>query len=337
MPSDPRTTRAIAALAQPIAEFRTLVEGALGQADAFLAAHGASDEDQAERARAELGAFAGARVNAPAFATLFPKARRVDAAALDALRRAVAVLQSIRDQGDALFTVDVPAGASLGTAVNAALSAAGRAFGAVMLAELVRGGRYQRAEHDRLLDAVEFHTWTKTERRCAPPLVIEVDGADLHASALAEFADGREKLVLVVRGSCAPAPLARCITPGTFVLQTADGSGLDRVSSFDGPAIAAMVPEGAAVFLHDPLGGREAWQRLTVQHLPEPPRRAIRGISAFQMGQDLSLLGDLARTPFAVPAAGAAGAAGTPAVGAADAVDRIASWLLTQSGLNGQG
>ena len=45
-------------------------------------------------------------------------------------------------------------------------------------------------------------------------------------------------------------------------------------------------------------------------------RRSARsaGISAFQMGEDLRLLADLARTPFAVP--GANGAA-TPAVGAA--------------------
>jgi len=137
----------------------------------------------------------------------------------------------------------------------------------------------------------------------------------------------------VVRGPCAPAPLARCVTAGTLVLQTTDGTGLDRVASFDGPAIAAMLPQGAAVFMHDPLGGREPWQRITVHHLPDAPKRAIGGLSAFQMGQDLSLLADLARTPFAVPAAGGAG---TPAVGASDAVDRIASWLITQSGLSGQ-
>ena len=334
MPSDPRTAQAISALAQPIAEFRMLVEGALAQAEAFLAAQGATGEDQAARARVELGAFAESRVNAAAFASLFPKARRVDGAALDALRRAVDVLQSVRARGDDLFVVNVPPGARLGAAVSAALAAAGRAFGAVMLAELVRGGRYHAAEHDRLLDEADFTAWTKTERRIAPPLVIEVDGADLHAGALADFADGREKLLLVVRGACAPAPLARCITPGTLVLQTADGSGLDRLASFDGPAIAAMVPEGAAVFLHDPLGGREPWQRLTVRHLPNAPKRAVGRLSAFQMTEDLHLLADLARTPFAVPTAAGAG---TPAVGASDAVDRIASWLLGQSGLDGQG
>jgi hypothetical protein len=333
MPSDPRIALAISALAQPIAEFRALVQGALTQADTFLAAQGATPDDEAERARAELGAFADMRIDAAAFASLFPKARRVDSDALEALRRAVAVLRAVVARGDDLFKVVVPSGARLGIAVNAALGGVGRAFGAVMLAEVVRGGRYHAAQHDRLLDEVEFLAWNKVERRFAPPLIIGVDGADLHAGALTDFADGREKLVLVVRGPCGPAPLARCITPGTLVLQTTDGSGLDRVASFDGPAIAAMLPEGAAAFLHDPLGGRESWQRLTVTHLPDAPKRPIGGLSAFQIGEDLRLLGDLARTPFAVPAAGGAA---TPAVGASDAVDKIASWLLGQSGLSGQ-
>jgi hypothetical protein len=333
MPSDSRTAQAIAALAQPIAEFRTLVQGALAQADAFLAAQGATAGERAERARGELGAFADSRMDAAAFAALFPKARHVEPVALDALRRAAVVLRSVGARGHDLFTVTVPSGARLGIAVNAALGGVGRAFGAVMLAELVRGGRYQAAQHDRLLDEVEFLAWNKAERRFAPPLVIEVDGTDLHAGALTDFADGRQKLVLVVRGACGPAPLARCITPGTLVLQTTDGSGLDRVASFDGPAIAAMVPEGAATFLHDPLGGRESWQRLAVVHLPGAPKRPIGGLSAFQIGEDLRLLGDLARTPFAFPAAGGTA---TPAVGSTDAVDKIASWLLGQSGLSGK-
>jgi hypothetical protein len=333
MPSDPRTALAVSALAQPIAAFRALVDGALTQADTFLDAQGATGDEEAERTRAELGAFADMRIDAAAFASLFPKARHVEADALAALQRAAAVLRSVSVRGDELFRVEVPSGARLGIAVNAALGGVGRAFGAIMLAELVRGGRYQSAQHGRLLDEAEFLSWNKAERRVAPPLVIEVDGTDLHAGALADFADGRQKLVLIVRGPCGPAPLARCITPGTLVLQTTDGSGLDRVASFDGPAIAAMVPDGAATFLHDPIGGRESWQRLTVTHLPDAPKRAVGRLSAFQLGEDLRLLGDLARTPFAVPGANGATA---HAVGATDAVDKIATWLLGQSGLSGQ-
>jgi hypothetical protein len=332
MPSDPRIAQAITALAQPVAEFRALIEGALAQADAFIAAHGATADEKAARARAELGVFASGRIDAAAFASIFPAARHVDPGAFGTLRRAADVLRSVKVRGDELFHVEVPPGARMGTVVNEALGRVGRAFGAVMLTELVRGGRYHAALHGRLLDELEFLEWNKAERRFAPPLVIEVDGADLLAGALMDFADGREKLVLVVRGPCGPAPLARCITPGTFVVQTTDGSGLDRAAAFDGPAIAAMVPDGAATFLHDPLGGRESWQRLTVTHLPDAPKRAIGGLSAFQMGEELRLLRDLARTPFAVPAADGAAA---PAVGASDAVDKLASWLLGQSGLGG--
>ena len=91
-------------------------------------------------------------------------------------------------------------------------------------------GAIMPAEHDRLLDRAASSApgarrsagWrrrsscrstapTSTPARCATSL------------------DGREKIVLVVRGTVAPAPLARCITPGTLVLQTADGTGLDRV------------------------------------------------------------------------------------------------------------
>lgn len=334
MPSDPRTAQALSALAQPIAEFRALIQGALTQAQAFLAAQNAGGEAEAARAGASLGRFAEGRMDAAAFAKLFPGARHVDAPALDALKRAMETLRAASARGDELFVVRVPAQTRMAAAVGAALAAIGRAFGAVMLGEVVRGGRYAPVEHDRLLDDADFDSWTRAERRMAPPLVIEVEGADAQAGALTDFADGRQKLVLVVRGPSAPAPLARCISPGTFVLQTVDGSGLDRAVAFDGPAIVALMPEGSAVFMHDPLAGREPWQRITVQHLPEAPKRAIRGLSAFQMGEDLRLLADAARTPFAVPTAAGAGA---PAVGAGEAVDRLASWLLAQSGLNGQG
>ena len=85
------------------------------------------------------------------------------------------------------------------------------------------------------------------------------------------------------------------------------------------------MPEGSAVFLHDPLAGREPWQRLTVRTLGEVPKRALGGMSAWQMAEDRTLLADLARTPFAIPTTG-----GTPvhALGADDAVDRVAAWLL---------
>lgn len=331
MPSDPRLQQALAALAQPIAEFRAIVEGAISQAEAFVAAQQASPSQRAARAAASLGRFAEGRIDAAGFAALFPPVAAASSAARAALDRALVVLRKVRERGDGLFIVDVAPGRRLGPELDDALAEAGRAFGAVVLAEVVRGGRYT-PEHERLLQVHEFRSWNKTERRFAPPLAVLVDGADLQTGAIMSFADGREKIVLVVRGASPPAPLARCITRGTFVLQTVDGSGLDRVAAFHGPAVAAIVPDGAAVFTHDPAGGKDPWRRMTVHHMPAAPKRALGGQSAWQMGEDLQVVADLAATPFSVPAGNGAAA---PAAGVADATDKIAAWLIGQAGLQG--
>jgi hypothetical protein len=161
--------------------------------------------------------------------------------------------------------------------------------------------------------------------------VITVTGADLHPGALADFCDGRAKLVLIVRAPCAPAALARLITPGVLVLQTVDGRGLDRVAACEGPCVAALVPEGAACFLHDPAAGSEPWQRLTMGPLPKAPAHGLGGLSAWQMQEDLRHLATLAQSPFAAPAG--ASQAGGSALGSADAVDRLSAWLLQGSEL----
>jgi hypothetical protein len=329
MPSDARVAGALAAMARPIAEFRALIQGAITQAVAFQAEQAAGAAERTRRAGVELGGFAAGRIDPARFATLFPAVLPVQPEALAALTRALTILRAIADRGPEALLIELPKGGRLGAAVGTALAEIGRAFGAVALAEVVRGGRYQPAEHDRLLDPLEFLSWSKAQRRYAPPLIVSLDGADLHAGALGEYADGRAKIVLVVRGDAPPTPLARCITPGTLVLQTTDGSGLDRVAGFEGPAVAAVMPEGASVYLHDPIAGREPWQRLTVRTLGEVPKRAISGTSPWQMAEDRTLLGDLARTPFAIPVTGGHA---LPAVGADDAVDRIATWLLDQTG-----
>lgn len=331
MPSDPRVAAALAALEQPIAEFRASVQAALAQADAFVAAHAAAPAERAARTAAELGAFADGRIAPDRFSALFPTVAPAAPEAMDALERARAVLRDVSARGVDLFVAEVTDGRRLGATIDDALAAAGAAFGAIIITELVRGGRYEAARHGNLLDALEFRTWNRAERRFAPPLVVLVDGADLHPGALLDFADGREKLVLVVRGAAPPAPLVRCVTPGTFVLQTVDSTGLERIAGVDGPVIAAMMPPGSAAFLHDPAAGDETWQRLTVASLPgAAPSQALGGMSAWQMGQDLKLLAEMARTPFAVPTG--QGKA-SPAIGAGDAVDRLAHWLLDSTGL----
>jgi hypothetical protein len=328
MPSDPLLTAAVEAMAQPIAEFRNFVEATLARAEAFIRDQAASGSERALRASVELGRFAAGRIDPARFATLFPVEPPVGADGIAAFERAIATLRSVVALGENAFVIELPKRGTLGTAVAGRLADCGRVFGAAILIDMIRSGRYRPNDHDRLLEPFDFHGWTKTERRFAPPLIVSLDGADLHVGALNDFLDGREKIVLVVRGAAPPAALVRCLTPGTLVLQTTDRTGLDRVAAFDGPAVAAVMPEGAAVFLHDPEGGRESWQRLTVRSQGEIPKRALGGASIWQMTEDRRLLGDLARTPFAIPAE--TGPA-VPATGAADAVDRLASWLLRQS------
>jgi hypothetical protein len=79
----------------------------------------------------------------------------------------VAVLRDVLERGVALHVVDVPSGTSLVAAVEGGLARAGRAFGAVLAVELMKGGRYRGEEHDGLLDELAFRSWTRVERRFA--------------------------------------------------------------------------------------------------------------------------------------------------------------------------
>ncbi|MFN8582950.1 MAG: hypothetical protein U0163_18500 [Gemmatimonadaceae bacterium] len=323
MQSDDRVTAAVRALERPIAEFRSALSGAQAQAHAYLASQRTDPSSRTAAATRELGQFAAGRLDATKFSTTFATSQALSPDHVSRVQRAVQVLDDVLVSGDALFQVDVAPGMSLPRVVGDALARIGRAFGAMLAVELVRGGRYQPAEHDALLDRLDFGSWTRDERRFAPPLVVSVDGADLHAGGLSDYTDGRQKIVLVVRGECAPAALVRLITPGTLVLQTADGVGLDRVATTDSPAIAAWVPASAAQFLHDPRGGKDAWQRMTVWHLPSAPKKSLGGMSAWQMGEDLQQLSALASAPAAT--------AGASPMGGTATVDRLAQWLLGQS------
>ncbi len=324
-----RLRLAFDALARPVAEFRAALSGALEQAEALSVARMSGDEARRQRAVRELGHFGAGRVDPAAFMHLFDTLPPLPDSQRERLGRAVDTLRSMLVHGDDLFLARVPAGDSIGAVVETALSRLGRAFGALLSIELIRSGAFVPAEHDRLLDVLAFRSWTRTERRYAPPLIVLVGGADLRAGELATFMDGREKLVLVVEEPCPPAPLVRLVTPGALVLQTGDATGLDLLATSAGPGIAAIVPDGAACFLHDPARGREAWQRLSVWRTGVAPERMIGGASVWQMQEDLRQLEALAAAPLAPPLPAEA----VTDAGSDDAVDRLASWLLAQSPL----
>ena len=372
MPSDERVRGALAPLARGRETFRAAVGEALDQIRGYLATHAAAGGDRAALAAAELGSFAGGRIDGGRFAALVSASRLLEGETEAAVRRCADALASLLDRGDALFACEVPAGGDLREVVAAALADAGRAFGAALAFQALRTGVYRGEQHEPLLHAFPFARWNRGERLLAPPLVIEVDGADLRAGALAEFLDGRQQLVLLVRGACTPAPLVRLVTPGIFVLQAAAETELEALAAFDGPGVAALVPTPAAHFAHDPLGGSARGRLLTITHVPpEPPRTAVGGWSVWQQREELAQLVALdvslaapavapppatdappvahaaaapdatvppataapVAAPVAAPPAAPLAATATPASGDGLAVRVLADWLLAQAGL----
>lgn len=334
MPFDERVHVALRALERPMAEFRTTIEGALAQTEGYLATLERDPVARAERVRHELGKFAAGRIDAEGFSTLFATPAAAQLTHHDRFKAAIETLHDVLDRGEGLFVTQVAPGGSLAKAVEDALSRIGRAFGAVLAVELLRGGAYVPEQHDALLYHFAFRAWTKTERRYAPPLVVMVQGSDLHVGGLADFTDGRERIVLVVQGACPPASLVRLVTPGTLVVQTNDAVGLEQLANYDGPSIAAIVPAGAARFIHDPRAGREPWQRMAIREMPEPPKHAIGGISAWQMSEDLRQLAALSSAPSSGsrPTSGSSATVQDPL-----AIERLAAWLLSQSDVQGIG
>ena len=309
MPSDDemvsRVQRAFDALAERRAGFCTTVETAYAQARGFLAAHGPRSDDRARETALELGAFAGGRVDASRFAALVTASRVLSPDEETVVRRCAEVMYEVLAHGDGLYACAVPPGGDLHAAVQEDLAEAGRAFGAAMVFQAVCAGSYHADQHAPALRAFPHRRWSRGERLLAPPLIVSVDGADLHAGALAEFLDGQQKFVVIVRGTTTPAPLARLIAPRTFVAQLADvdvqaaadapaAGALARAVAFDGPAVVALVPESAARFVHDPGAGATLAKRLTVIAMPkDAPRSAVGGHSVAQQREELAQLVEL--------------------------------------------
>ena len=347
MPSDGRIKLALESVQRPREAFHSAVAVTVDQVRSFLEARQPPEGSASDHVATELGPFAAGRIDAKRFSSLVSEPDSEEIVQLAPLERALAALRAVSQRGDDLFTVRLEPGESLSDRVARALAEAGRAFGAARVIRLARSDRYDPEQHATLLDTFPFQLWSASERGIAPPLVVEVDGADLLVAGLADFLDGSQKLVLVVRDASPPAPLVRLITPGVLVLQTADPADLDRLSRTPGPAVAALVSEEAAHFLHEPVTNGRA-PLLEVRRMPEEePRRALGSISAFQQTEELRHL--VALASLAAAAAGAAapsvtaGAApgiGPPAAGAQDGTapmdpaNKLAAWLLSQADLS---
>jgi hypothetical protein len=331
MQSDTERLRlAQAALERGTETYRAALARAAGEVQAWLAAQRSAAAPKKERMAAELGPFGAGRIDVERLASAFADSPAPDAAALETIEAAAAVLRGLADS-PADLVVTVQPGESLGEAVGTALARLGRAFGAVHLIALARAGRSGEADRGAWLHAYPFVRWSRRERQIAPPLVVSLDGAQLAAGSLAEFLDGSLKLALLVREPAPPAPLVRLITPGVFVGQSHDGSELSRLAAWGGPGVLAWMPESAARFVHDPAANPN--DHLTIAHLPGPPRKAVGGSSVTQQVEELRQLQTLAANSVAVLAR-EAGPAGAGAGETANPVDRLASWLLSQADLS---
>ena len=338
MPSDDRTARAFEAVASRAAQFRAALTAARAEMHAYADEHRAPGRDHGEATA--LGAFASGRIDATRLGAVLTDPHALGPEAETRIAQCAAVLDELLARESGLFTHSVAVGDPLRATVDRAYAEIGRAFGAIRVFGAVKTGAYQAAKHASLLAALPFSRWSRRERDVAPPLVIEIEGADVRAEQLTEYLDGEAKLVLVVTGESSPVPLVRLIAPFTLVMQVDDVAALAPLADYAGPAIAAVVPKTSALFVHDPRLGARLEDRLAITRTPsQPPGRSLGWRSARQQAEELVQLTALGEVTAAardvsvvvVPPLpeGATGVDGTRAV------DAVASWLLAQAGLTG--
>ena len=322
MPSEEFTRKALEAIKPRTERFHTAVATTMEQIRGLLAGTGESPEDQT----IALGNFAQGHVDVGRFSAFTRQAAKVESEAELPIRAAQRALDDLLHMGGNLFVLELTEGANLGAHVSKRLTTIGNAFAAAHLVELAKRGQYLEEQHAHLLDGLAYADWSQAERALAPGLVIELCGADFTPSQVAPYLDAGMKMVFVVEGDAPAAAMARLVTPGVFVQQAVEDSALDAFSAWEGTAAAALLPKGAAVFVHDPAAGETTFERFTTLELPKEVRkRAIGGISAGQQAEDLELLEALAVVPS--PSGEAA----------SDPAGKLSAWLLSQTSLAGDG
>jgi hypothetical protein len=318
MPSEDRKSIALEAIRPSIERFHAAVAKTAEEVRGLLAGAGGTPDDQT----AALGFFARGRVDVERFSTFTPKSERIDQAAEGPTRAAQEVLDSLLGRGDGLFVLSLQEGEALGTSVAARLADIGLAFSAAHVVELALRGNYRQEEHADLLEGYPFRLWSRSERSLAPGLVIELPGSALTAASVVPFIDGSIKLIFVVEGDAPAAALSRVVSPGIFVQQVTGDAPLEAFTAFEGAAVAALMPGGAASFVHDPTAGETTYERFTSLTFPKEVRkRSIGAMSAAQQAEDYALLEALAVVPS--PSGDAA----------SDPAGKLSAWLLSQADL----
>lgn len=322
MPSEDRTTIALEAIRPRTELFHSAVATTTEEVRALLAGAGETHDDQT----VALGAFAAGHVDVDRFSTFTRKSARLDSAAQGPVNAAQGVLNKLLENGDELFVLKLANGANLGEQLAERLAVIGLAFAAAHVTDLAKRGQYREEEHASLLEGQPWANWSNAERRLAPGLVIELDGADFTPAQAAPYLDAGMKLVFVVEGDAPAAAMARLVTPGVFVQQATEDSSLEAFTAFEGAAAAALLPGGSVEFVHDPEAGEITFERFTTLEFPrEVRKRAIGGISAAQQAEDYALLEALAVVPS------------LPGDTDSDPAGKLSAWLLSQTNLVGEG
>lgn len=337
MPSDTLVEKALAVTAGARKSFLTAVRMAADQIGAQVRTHDTPASEAVDQIASELGAFAAGRIDASRFPVQAGQGGCLDDSSAELLRRAAETLDALSDATPEDFVLTVSDGSDVSRAVAKALSRLGRAFGAAELAQQARvGGKATDAALDRL-SSYPAAEWRVRERELAPPLVISTPGSGLDLAGLRNLLEGRQILVLLAEGPCPPAPLAPLLSPGVFLLQTTDPDELSGLGDLEGPAVIAVLAEGAAEWVHDPRAGETLAARLTVRALPDGADvRPIDGLSAWRQREDLDQLAVVADAAKGGPTVGATPSGnGAPVGDPAEPVDLLAAWLIRQADLSG--
>ena len=325
MPFDNRPQAALAALARERDAFRTAIATTLDQVRT-LAGSAAPHEQLVDRAAVQLGSFAIGRVDSHRFGELFAAANGIGHEWLSALRHTQHLLEATLMLGDDAFCIVLPDGADLRDAVNSWLAGLGRVFAAAHAVLSIRAGTYEPNTQEPLISPLPPDRWTRGERAIAPPLVIELEGADLRVGGLEEVLQGAQKIVLLVNGPCPPAALVRLISPSAYVQQCRSIDELREFSAFEGPGIAAVMTDGAQ-FSSVPT--ESGMPHLELNAAVPETRHRVGHITAFQQNDELRWLQQLA-VALEQPAASPAVAAETSTT---EPGDQLAAWLLKQAQL----
>ena len=330
MPSDERITQALEALGDAKETFVSSVAMSAEEVRGLLERDQGSDVEPQDRLAHVLGPFAAGRIDLDLLAPFVGGSQKMEPEVRERIEKAYDVLRGLKKAGDDLFCAKVNVDGYLRGGIVSVLAKAGTAFGAARSVEWAFHGIAPMETAKDVMESFPPSLWTWAEKGCSPPVVVEVEGQDLKVGSIGELMSGNQKIVLVVNGKAAPAPLVRLITPGVTVIQTDDPADLVALGANDGPAVAALMPDGCAKFIHSPAAGLTLANRLTVSFMPEKePSRPLGSITAFQQTEEMRQLAALAASAAVAPDVEVTAAEdGPPPM---DEVGQLASWLIHQA------